>query len=71
MDIRQTLGRNVKALRTTAGMSQEELAARMDVDQAYVSRLEAGEKNPTALTIWHIAQALNTTPSNLLSERVD
>ncbi len=69
MDIRQSLGQNVKALRKKAGMSQEELAARMDVDQAYISRLEAGEKNPTVLTIWHIAQALNTTPSTLLDEK--
>lgn len=67
MDIRQTLGRNIKALRTAAGMSQEELAARMDVDQAYVSRLEAGELNPTLLTIWDAAEALNTSPSDLLS----
>ncbi len=71
MDIRQTLGRNVKALRTTAGLSQEELAARMDVDQAYVSRLEAGEINPTILTIWHMAQALNTKPEKLLGDSTD
>lgn len=71
MDIRQTLGRNVKALRTAAGMSQEELAARLDVDQAYISRIEAGEKNPTILTIWHIAQALYTTPSELLDGSAD
>lgn len=68
MDIRQALGRNIKALRTAAGMSQEELAARMDVDQAYVSRLEAGEVNPTILTIWHAAQALESTTARLLHE---
>lgn len=51
-----------------ANLSQEDLAARMDVDQAYISRLEAGEKNPTILTVWHAAQALNTTPSSLLDE---
>jgi len=68
MDIRQILGHNVKALRTAAGMSQETLAARMDVDQAYISRLEAGEKNPTILTVWHAAQALGTTPGGLMQE---
>ena len=68
MDIRQVLGRNVRTLRMSAGMSQEELAARMDVDQAYVSRLEAGDLNPTVLTVWHAAQALNATTASLLSE---
>ena len=50
------------------GMTQETLAARVEVDQAYVSRLEAGEKNPTVLTLWHIAQALKTVPARLLEE---
>ena len=68
MDIRQLLGRNVKALRKAAGMSQEDLAARMDVDQAYISRLEAGELNPTIMTMWDAAQALGTTASVLLRE---
>lgn len=68
MDIRHTLASNVLTLRMTQGMSQEELAACIDVDQAYVSRLEGGKINPTLLTIWHLAQALKTTPSKLLLE---
>lgn len=68
MDIRQAFGKNVRALRTEAGMTQEALAASVGVDQAYISRLEAGEKNPTILTLWHIAQALDTTPAALLKE---
>lgn len=68
MDIRQTVGKNIKELRKAAGLSQEELAARMDVDQAYISRLEAGEKNPTILTLWHAAQALNCQTQELFSD---
>jgi transcriptional regulator with XRE-family HTH domain len=68
MDIRLVLGRNVRERRKAAGMSQEDLAARTDVDQAYISRLEAGEKNPTILTLWHVAQALETTSAGLLQE---
>jgi transcriptional regulator with XRE-family HTH domain len=49
-------------------MSQEELAARTDVDQAYISRLEAGETNPTIVTLWHVAQALGATPGELLQD---
>lgn len=68
MDIRQTVGKNIKALRKAAGMSQEEFAARVDVDQAYISRLEAGEKNPTILTLWHAAQALKCQTQELFEE---
>lgn len=66
MDIRHALGKNIRTLRLEAGLSQEELAASVGVDQAYISRLEAGEKNPTILTLWHFAEALDTTPSILL-----
>jgi transcriptional regulator with XRE-family HTH domain len=30
----------------------------MGVDRAYVSGLELGQRNPTVLTLWHIAKAL-------------
>jgi len=65
MDIRRVVGRNIKAIRLAAGMSQEELAARMDVDQGYVSSLEAGRRNPTILTIWHASVALGVLPDAL------
>jgi len=68
MDIRHTVGNNIRELRKAAGLSQEELAARMDVDQAYISRLEAGEKNPTILTLWHAAQALGCKTQSFFKE---
>ncbi|MBF0169393.1 MAG: helix-turn-helix transcriptional regulator [Alphaproteobacteria bacterium] len=58
MDIRKVVGQNIKDARIAASMSQEELAARMDVDQGYISSLEAGKRNPTILTIWHASVAL-------------
>ena len=65
MDIRRTVGRNIKAVRIAAGMSQEELAAQMDVDQGYISSLEAGKRNPTILTVWHVSVALGVLPDVL------
>ena len=52
------VGRNVKRLRVKVGLSQAALADRMGVDRAYVSGLELGQRNPTIVTLWHIAQAL-------------
>jgi transcriptional regulator with XRE-family HTH domain len=31
----------------------------MGVDRAYVSGLESGQRNPTILSLWHAAEALN------------
>lgn len=57
-DVRRLVGGNVKRLRIVAGLSQAELAERMGVDRAYVSGLELGQRNPTIVTLWHVAQAL-------------
>ena len=66
MDVRKIVGENVRRLRSAAGISQEELATRMGVDQGYVSSLEAGKRNPTVLTLWHAALALNVEPELFL-----
>ena len=52
------VGRNLKRLRVAAGLSQATLAERMGVDRAYVSGLELGQRNPTVVTLWHVAKAL-------------
>jgi transcriptional regulator with XRE-family HTH domain len=67
MDIRRILGENVRRHRMAAGLSQEELAARIGVDQGYVSKLEIGLRNPTVVTIWHVAKALSVEPNALLA----
>jgi Helix-turn-helix len=39
------------------------------VEQGYVSRLEAGKRNPTIVTIWHAAEALGVRPAALFRAR--
>src|ERR1700691_5535649 len=56
-DVRHLVGRNVKRLRIAAGISQAKLAERIGVDRAYVSGLELGQRNPTIVTLWYIANA--------------
>ena len=68
MDIRRSVGENVRRYREAAGLSQEGLAARIGVDQGYVSKLEAGQRNPTIVTVWHVAKALDVKPSDLFQE---
>lgn len=58
MDVQKLIGKNIKKHRLAAKVSQEELASRIEADQAYVSRLEAGQLNPTVTTMHQVAQAL-------------
>lgn len=57
-DVRRMVGDNVKKLRIAAKLTQAELAERMGVDRAYVSGLEQGQRNPTVVSLWHVAKAL-------------
>ena len=67
-DVRQMVGRNVQRLRIEAGLSQAALADRMGVDRAYVSGLELGQRNPTIVTLWHIAEALGVKLQSFFKE---
>jgi transcriptional regulator with XRE-family HTH domain len=68
-DIRRLVGENVRRLRLAAGLSQAALAARMDIDRAYISALELGRRNPTIVTLWHLGKALEVRPFQFLQER--
>ena len=67
MDVKERFGRAVKAARVEKGLSQEELAMRIDADQAYVSRIEAGRMNVTLETADQIAKALEVGLEMLLA----
>ena len=68
VDVRRMVGRNVQRLRIAAGLSQAGLAERMGVDRAYVSGLELGQRNPTIITLWHLAKALGVKIRLLFDE---
>ena len=65
MDIRRQIGENIRVRRIAAKLSQEALAAMAGVEQSYLSGLEAGRRNPTAVTLWHVAKALEIKPGAL------
>jgi transcriptional regulator with XRE-family HTH domain len=67
-DVRHMVGRNVRRLRIAAGLSQAQLAERMGVDRAYVSGLELGQRNPTIITLWHVAAAVNVKLKSFFEE---
>lgn len=66
MDVVAQLGKNVRRLRTDAGLSQEELAFRAHMKRGYLSDLERGTRNPSVRALGRIAEALAVPPSRLL-----
>jgi len=61
MDMRKLVGRNVARLRREKGLTQEEVAARSGFSQQYLSSLERGRRNPTVITLYELAQALEVS----------
>jgi transcriptional regulator with XRE-family HTH domain len=62
------VARNVRRLRRERGYSQSELARRSRLAKQTLSSVEAGEANPTVLTLTAIADALAVPVSHLLTE---
>ncbi len=66
MDMRKLVGRNVRRLRLASGMTQEQFAERSGFSQQYISDLERGRRNPTIVSLFELAQALESKPIDLL-----
>lgn len=69
MDIRKTMGANLRRIRLQARLSQEELADRAGIDRTYMSGLERGVRNPSLLVMDRIAQALGASIADLVTEQ--
>jgi transcriptional regulator with XRE-family HTH domain len=67
MDMRKLVGRNVRRIRGERQMTQEEFAERSGFSQQYISDLERGRRNPTIVSLYELAQALGSTPVELLT----
>ncbi|PQA87567.1 helix-turn-helix domain-containing protein [Hyphococcus luteus] len=59
MGSRQLIARNIRAIRLSNRISQEELALGAEIDRAYVSGLERGLRNPTVDLLDRLAEALS------------
>lgn len=66
MDMRELVGRNFARLRRVKGLTQEEVEARSGFSQQYLSGLERGQRNPTIITLYELAQALGVSHVDLV-----
>jgi len=60
------LGKRIAELRTEKGLTQNNIADLCDIERSNIARIEAGNTNPTYLTLLKIANALNISISELL-----
>ena len=66
MDMRRLVGENVRRIRQSRGLTQEQFADQSGFSQQYLSGLERGRRNPTVVTLFERATVLNVTPVDLL-----
>lgn len=71
MEIRDVLALNLKNYRSAAGLSQEELAHRADIDRTYISSLERSVYGATIDMLDKIAKVLGVEAADLLKRPAD
>lgn len=64
-----TVGEQVREARLGTGLSQEELAAAVDLDRTMIAKIEAGKRRLDALELIRLASALNVPIDHLLQQR--
>ena len=64
------LKENIKSLRKSKGLSQEELAIKLNVVRQTISKWEQGLSVPDAEMLIKLAEVLDTTVSTLLGEKI-
>jgi transcriptional regulator with XRE-family HTH domain len=67
MDMRKLVGRNFARLRREKCLTQEDVEVRSGYSQQYLSGLERGQRNPTVVTLYELAQALGVSHVELVT----
>jgi transcriptional regulator with XRE-family HTH domain len=65
------LGEALLRRREAAGLTQEQLANKADVDRTYVSKLERNIQSPTVDMLVRLCRVMGVRPSHLLAEIED
>lgn len=65
MEPQEALGRAIRELRTERTLTQRQLADAADVNETWISHIEAGRTNPAWGTVVRIAAALGVSVSEL------
>lgn len=61
----KTLGQNIKQRRKELGLTQQQLADKMNISLNFMGKIEVAFSKPSLDTLIELAEALNTTVSEL------
>ncbi len=65
--IEEQVGKNIQKVRKSRGLTQQELADKIDMNRAHLGHLEQGRKSPSLETLEKIAKALKVQIKDLFS----
>ena len=60
------IAKNVKRLREKRGLTQEALAAKVDIHRVHLARIESAVRTPSVEMLEKLAKALKVKPGKLL-----
>lgn len=66
----QRFGKQLQRLRTSRGLTQEQLAVTASLSRTFLTKLELGQHDPTLSTLVRLAKALRVSVMELLGESV-
>ena len=66
----ESIGKRIKRYRTDKGLSQEELGQTVSVNTQHISNIEAGRKYPSLELLILIANALDVSADDLLTDNL-
>ena len=67
-DVLKRLGKNVRILRIEREIAQEDLATRAGLHRTHMTKIETGNANPSTLTLFRIARALDVPLAELVAK---
>lgn len=68
MSERKTLGRAIKAIRKSKGITQDTLAIEAGISPSHLQRIETGERQPTEDALLGICKCLGIHPEDITYE---
>lgn len=67
LTIEAAFGQVIRGLRKKHQFSQEKLAEISTLDRSFISLLECGHKQPSLITIFQLAKALNMSATKIIT----
>lgn len=67
----EAINKNIKNLRETLGLTQEEFSGFIDITSSHLSHIESGRRSPSIELFSRICQEFHITPNKLAGKNAD